>query len=276
MKPSQEQALITLLGDDDERAQQLIEEKLIALGSVSMSTLFRALASPDPVTHRNAQRILRRLCQSHVNDEFLAFCRSHAQDLERGVFLLAHTAYPEVEMGVYAKRIDDMAKVLRSRLRKNDSSHTTIEKINRFLFREQGFRGNEENYYDPDNSFLNRVIDRRLGIPITLSTLYLLVAERLQLPIVGVGMPGHFILKYRENDSEFFIDPFNDGMIMDAEDCQQVIEHMGQRFDPSLLKPTGPRQMLARMCANLMHIYRERQESSSYERIEKFLEALMD
>ena len=276
MKPSEEQALITLLGDEDERVQEMIAKKLLSLGDTCMPLLRRALASADEPAQRNARRILRQLCQADADNEFLDFCRSRDQDLERGAFLLARTGYPEVDMEPCRATLDAMAEALRGRLRGTDAAHTVVEKINRFLFREQKFRGNEADYYDPENSYLNRVLDRRLGIPITLSTVYLLIAARLHLPIVGVALPGHFLLKYRENDSEFFIDAFNEGLILENKDCREIVERMNQPFQPSFLAATGPRPMLARMCANLIHIYRERKETAAAGRMEMFLDALTD
>src|SRR3972149_3823708 len=101
-----------------------------------------------------------------------------------------------------------------------------IERINQFLFQEEGFSGNTHDYYDPRNSFLNDVLDRRTGIPITLSTLYMEVGRRLGGRLHGVGMPGHFLVKYVGPDEEIVIDPFNGGAIVSSADCQRILDRI--------------------------------------------------
>jgi regulator of sirC expression with transglutaminase-like and TPR domain len=121
------------------------------------------------------------------------------------------------------------------------------------------FRGNREDYYDPRNSFLNDVLERRLGIPITLSVVYMEVARRIGLPLVGVGMPGHFLLKvYDVEGRQILIDPFNNGAMLNAADCEQrmkVVYAGEMHFKPEYLLPVSRRQILTRMLNNLRHIY---------------------
>src|SRR5207249_12081786 len=131
-------------------------------------------------------------------------------------------------------------------------------KINTLLFETLGFRGNTDDYYDPRNSFFNDVLDRRVGIPITLSTVYLEVTRRLKFPIVGVGMPGHFIVKFADRDDEFFLDPFERGKILTREDCQLKLHEMygdSLEFHDRLLGRVTNRQILVRMLNNLKLIY---------------------
>jgi regulator of sirC expression with transglutaminase-like and TPR domain len=128
------------------------------------------------------------------------------------------------------------------------------------LFDEGGFRGNEDHYYDPRNSFLNEVLDRRLGIPITLSVLFLAVARRLGLRAEGVALPGHFLVRADAAGRELFVDPYRRGAVLTAEDCAQLWRGQGQgrtAFDARWLEPAAPRQILARMLHNLKRIYGE-------------------
>src|SRR5574337_509226 len=104
--------------------------------------------------------------------------------------------------------------------------HRLIVALGDYLFREQGFHGNNDDYYDPRNSFLNDVLDRRTGIPITLSTVYMEVGRRLGLCLHGVGMPGHFLVKYVGPDEEIVIDPFNEGAIVSSADCQRILDRI--------------------------------------------------
>ena len=178
--------------------------------------------------------------------------------LAEAALLMACEEYPQLEVSPFIDQLDEMAAVVRSMLRGGDSPQGTIEKINNVLFDEFGFRGNTENYYDPRNSFLNDVLQRRVGIPITLSAVYLEVARRLQMPIVGVGMPGRFLVKYRTPTEELILDPFNRGEILDREDCRSLVAQMfgdSVVFTDEMLERVTHRQILARMLHNLKQIY---------------------
>ena len=172
--------------------------------------------------------------------------------------LLACEEYPQLEISPYLDKLDEIAGLVQPRLTSRDSPLTTIETINDVLFGVMGFRGNTENYNDPRNSFFNDVLERRTGIPITLSAVYLEVARRVSFPIVGVGMPGHFLVKYVDRDQELFLDPFNNGEVLTRDDCARRFTQMfgdSQPFSEQMLVAVSPRQMLFRMLNNLKAIY---------------------
>ena len=146
--------------------------------------------------------------------------------------------------------------------------------MNRTLFRKERFRGNWDNYFDPQNSYLNCVLDRRLGIPISLSVLYLLVARRLKIPVQGVGIPGHFMLKYLDQETELYVDPFNDGRFMSRAECIQSIVEAGYPYQADFMEGVGPREILARMLRNLILIYVDRQEITLERILTRFLNLL--
>lgn len=182
----------------------------------------------------------------------------NAIPLAEASLLMACEEYPQLEVRPYIDQLDHIANMVQRRLRGTIEPVEIIEKINTVLFLRFGFRGNTENYYDPRNSFFNDVLDRHVGIPITLSVLYLEICRRLNLPIYGVGMPGHFIVKYANRAEEFFLDPFNQGEILTRQDCWKRIQSVyGDRieYDERLLEPTTNRQILARMLNNLKIIY---------------------
>jgi regulator of sirC expression with transglutaminase-like and TPR domain len=138
-----------------------------------------------------------------------------------------------------------------------------IAALNTVLFKEQGFQGNRSEYYDPKNSFLNDVIIRKKGIPISLSVIYMEVARRVGLSLEGVGFPGHFLVKYHDGDIEILIDVFNDGQIRAREDLNQMLQQLyrGQvSYQPGFVAASGKRDILRRMLNNLKWIYLERGE----------------
>jgi len=201
--------------------------------------------------------------KSPITADFTALVSAQIEDdridLLRAALTIARTEYPELDIENYVTRVEALASKVRSQLVPNFSVMDLISTINRVLFREIGFRGNREDYYDPRNSFLNDVLERRLGIPITLSVLYMEVAQRVGLPLVGVGMPGHFLLKvYDIEGRQILIDPFNQGSMLNAAECEQRMRQIysGElRFKPEYLLPVSRRQILTRMLNNLRHIY---------------------
>jgi len=269
-------ALIKLLSDDDPAAMRLLEDSFRNKGGDGVSLLQEITAEAPATARRNAETILESIERELAAGRFRRFCK-HGTDLERGTFLLAATRYPHVDAGQYSRQLDEMAEAIRPNARAGIPS-AAIAAINQHLFRELGFTGNSQNYYDPDNSFINKVLDRRTGIPITLSAVYLFVAWRLALPLVGVGMPGHFIVRWLDQSGDdaggLFVDPFNGGQILKEEDCVAFLERNQQSFSPEMLAPVSARQVLARMCNNLVSIYRAEDEPQSARLYEDFATAL--
>jgi regulator of sirC expression with transglutaminase-like and TPR domain len=186
-------------------------------------------------------------------------------DLAEATLLIAKEEYPALDIGAYLARLDVMGAALQATVQGVAEPRRQIEALNRLLFAEHGFRGNSEDYYDPRNSFLNEVLDRRTGIPITLSVVYLAVARRASLPLVGVGMPGHFLVKHVGPDGEIVIDPFAQGAVLSPPDCQQILDRIFDgkvAFSPQHLAPVGAQQILGRMLTNLKTIYFNNQEYS--------------
>jgi regulator of sirC expression with transglutaminase-like and TPR domain len=178
--------------------------------------------------------------------------------LAEAALLLACEEYPQLEISPYVDQLDEIASRIRPHVYEGASPLDKVAAINEVLFNQFGFRGNSDDYFDPRNSYLNDVLDRRLGIPITLSAVYLEVARRLNYPIFGVGMPGHFIVKYADRDHEFFLDPFECGTLLTVDDCREKIQSQygdAIEFSDRLLARAGPRQILSRMLNNLKKIY---------------------
>jgi regulator of sirC expression with transglutaminase-like and TPR domain len=182
--------------------------------------------------------------------------REEEIDLARASLLVACEEYPGLDVNGYLERIDAMAAALRGRL--EHSPATAVAALNRVLFEEEGFRGNVREYYDPRNSFLNDVLDRRTGIPITLSTVYLAVGRRAGVSVDGVGLPGHFVVRVSTAVGESLVDPFHGGAMLSAEDCQERLDRIyaGRvRLGPEMLAACPPRAMLSRIVRNLKAIY---------------------
>jgi regulator of sirC expression with transglutaminase-like and TPR domain len=151
-----------------------------------------------------------------------------------------------------------MAAAVRTTVTTTDDPTLKIACLNAYLFDERGFRGNADEYYDPRNSFLNDVMDRRLGIPITLSIIYMEVGRRVGMPLQGIGMPGHFLMKYAEPGTDIYIDAFNRGRILSRRGCEELVQELyGEpvALQESFLAPVTKKQILARVLMNLKAIY---------------------
>jgi regulator of sirC expression with transglutaminase-like and TPR domain len=179
-------------------------------------------------------------------------------NLAEAALLIAQEEYPALDIGAYLRRLDRMAEAARPRTGAATNPRRFLDGLNDYLFRREGFRGNTESYYDPRNSFLNEVLDRRTGIPITLAVVYLELARRLGMPLLGVGMPGHFLVKYAGSDDEIVIDPFGGGAMLSPADCQRILDQLYSgrvAFEPRMLAPVGSRHILTRMLNNLKGIF---------------------
>jgi regulator of sirC expression with transglutaminase-like and TPR domain len=195
-------------------------------------------------------------------------------NLAEAALTIAAEEYPRLDMPLYLDKLDRMGDMARERARDAINSLDQISALNAVLFEELGFRGNRGNYYDPRNSFLNEVIDRRTGIPITLTVVYIEVARRIGLFIEGVGMPSHFIARHEAATGDVFIDVFNSGRLMGEMGCAEMLEEMsGGKFAlrPEHLAAVTKKQILARMLANLLGIY----SSSDNHRALAVIERLM-
>ncbi len=186
-------------------------------------------------------------------------------DLAEAAFLIAKEEYPDLAVSSYLCRLDAMAEAVRPQVHDPGDPRAVCAGLNEYLFRQEGFRGNTENYFDPRNSFLNEVLDRKLGIPITLSVLYIELARRLGLPLQGAGMPGHFLVKCSVPGAELVIDPYGGGAILSSADCQRILDTLfGGRvtLEPRMLAPINSRQILIRILNNLKGIYVKADEYS--------------
>jgi regulator of sirC expression with transglutaminase-like and TPR domain len=145
----------------------------------------------------------------------------------------------------------------------NRNPHNVLESLNEVIFVREGLLGNQEDYYDPRNSFLNEVLERKRGIPISLSVIYMEVARRIGFPIEGLGLPGHFIVKYEDEARRILIDPYNQGRCITEEQCQELLDRVyggAVSVQPAFLQPMGRKAIITRMLFNLKGIYYQKED----------------
>jgi regulator of sirC expression with transglutaminase-like and TPR domain len=189
-------------------------------------------------------------------------------DLAQACLMIAQDAYPALDVERYLGEIERMALRLRTRMPRSTAAEERIAALNEFLFEDLGYCGNADDYYDPRNSYLNDVIDRKTGIPITLSVLYMEVGRRVGLPLEGVSFPGHFLVRVQVRGGVLVLDPFAGGVLQSEADLRGRLKRVipeGVAADvpvaelplDQFLEPASKRQILARVLRNLKAIYRK-------------------
>lgn len=276
LSESQRTALVSLLADEDDLVYRTVREKILSFGPEVTGWLKPHLLSSDPLLRRRSHEIVNHFAKQDADTAFLVFCLKQGEefDVEEGIWKLARTRYPNINTSAYSALLDGFAADLRQRLNLSLDPEKIVAAINEFLFDELGFVGNEENYYEPENSYLNRVIDRRTGNPISLCLVYILIARRLKLPVAGIGLPGHFICRFQTTKEEIYIDAFNRGKLLTKADCVKYLLHTNHSLEEGHLIPVSARRILLRICANLHQIYTQLNREADIARLQRYLVAL--
>jgi len=275
--------LIKLLDDNDEFVYQHVRNKLLEAGNDAIPALMMGLTNDNPLLNERIKNIIDEIYFSEVDVKFKELSEKKDGILEEAVFLIANFGYPEMDMKKYQSELDEMSTKLNLSIDKmklnplipQDDPLQIIKIINHFLFYQQGFKGNTENFYEPENTFFNDVMDRKKGIPISLSILYLLICKRLNLPTYGVNLPAHFIIKYVDERDEFYIDPYNNGIVISKSEAIKFLSRIGltkEDFDSiSFLKIADDKDIIKRSLNNLVNIYTRSGDTQKTKQLKKIM-----
>lgn len=269
---TQRDAFLSLLDDPTPAVRRALLARFFELGSGAAAFLQEIAAGTNRVLARHAAWFLNELKLADPVADFSGFIRSLNYELETGSLLLARTITPQLDAGGCCTTLDTIAARCRELIVEPSSAREKCRIINRVLFHEWGFHGNVEHYTDPRNSFLDQVLERRTGIPLSLSIVYLLVAERLGIELEPVGLPGHFIVGCFVDDLPFFIDPFDRGVFRDADEIFDLLR--AHKIVPKVsdLAPTPVREVLCRSCRNLVNHYTAAGETERARLFARFVE----
>lgn len=268
--------MLSLLGDEDTSVVESIRGHILSAGAAGLEFLANNTLHPDPAIRRRVLETIDKDAADRYDREFLAFVLSQGEhfDLEEGIWKFTLTSYPRTNIEGFKAQLDDWSDRVRDLMGQSLGPGVVIDSLNEVLFRGLGFVGNETDYFNPENSYLNRVMDLRRGIPISLCLVYLLISKRLGLPLVGIGMPGHFICRWQTATEEVFIDPFHSGRLLTRSECRKRLHDLAIEYDDRHLAPLSHRRTLTRVVANLHLIHRERRETATVERLLRYLVAL--
>jgi regulator of sirC expression with transglutaminase-like and TPR domain len=255
LSPVQRDAFLSLLDDTTPAVRLGLLKYFQQLGPAAAPFLETISRGSNRILARHATWFLEELRFSDPVAEFRGFIRSQNYELESGSLLLARTVRPSVSPSGCSETLHEIAERCRELMVEPSSAREKCRVLNRVLFHEWGFHGNVEHYTDPRNSFLDQVLSRRTGIPISLSIVYLLVADRIGMTLEPVGLPGHFIVGCFTDDLPFFIDPFDRGVFRDADEIFDLLRANNITPKASDLAPTPVREVLCRSCRNLVNHY---------------------
>lgn len=251
------EALVSLLGDEDLRIYKMVAGHVRELGHAAIPVLERWVENPDVRIRMRCRQLLLEIRAGEVERdlEALATAPDEDVDLEHGCWVIARTEYPALEKSAISGPLDRIAADVAPRLVGVTEPREQIQVLNQVIFEEWRFRRDHRNYYDPDNTFLHRVLELRTGVSVSLATLYVLVARRVGLPIHGVGMPNAVLARYGDTGTDLFLDPASQGRLLSRRDLAQYLSSAGYYFKDGYISNATPRELLLRTLQHLMVSY---------------------
>ncbi len=249
--------LVRLLDDTDARMQRIVRKELLE-HSLEIVLQKSYLLSHIPASDlENVHHLLHTLHHDLTRSAFYQVIHQPGDDvdLEKSMAVLSYWNDPFFDYTELKQSLDRLAGEIATFLPSSGHPLVFLDHINYFLFTRYKFQGNRVDYYNPDNIFLDRLLKNRKGIPISLAIVYLLLAQRLNLPIFGVSMPSHFLLKFFNGEDEIFFDAYNEGRIYSREECLRFLENAHHSDPETVLKGCDNREIVARVLRNLKIIY---------------------
>ena len=252
--------LIQSLTSPDAEVRADARRRLLDLGADAVPLLRRHASSASPRTRAGLWGILREINKRGFQSELRRFAVDpRSVSLERAALALSGIDNPDLDADSYVTRLTQFSSDLAFLLGPESETAFHLEAFRNFMSGELGFTGNSDDYYDPANSFVDQVIDRRSGIPITLSLIYMVVGSKAGLRVHGIGLPGHFIIRFGDSRDEIYLDPFHEGRILSRRDCERIVAGRGFALHEEYLTPVTPKTIVSRMCRNLVNAYSFRQ-----------------
>jgi regulator of sirC expression with transglutaminase-like and TPR domain len=245
----------SLLDDESPLVRKALLARLKDNAEEGLVFLREVANDEDPLLARHAHELIKTLGWVDGVSDFIKFIRSQRYELETGWFLLDRTIYPSFEMSTSTLFLDKLSDRCRELLTPPMLPLEICSVMNRVLFHEYGFRGAGKDFENPQNSFLHRVLERRKGLPITLSVLYILIARRLGFDLEPIGLPGRFMVGCFSEVRPFYIDPWSGGRIYEVDQIEEFLGDYSIEDSGSALLPVTVADTLVRGCRNLIHHY---------------------
>ena len=272
---SEIESLMFLMEDPDPFVQEQVQLRFQELGDQAVPLLDQIrVESKDKDEKKRIKDVLHQLTFETLKEEFAELLSEGIQNrsqLEKAVLLLARFGNPTLRTSEYVKTLDHFADMIRPSLRYKRNERDKMQILMKFIFEDLNFKGDNKNYHDPANGFLDQVIDRRKGLPIALSLVAMFIARRLQLPVFGVNMPIHFMLTFVGAEEEQLIDPYDQGAEVSYDQCYFFLKKNNVTPRPEHFKMAADIDILTRCIRNLMHSYERSEDAHRVEDLKNLL-----
>lgn len=275
LTPGELNALVSLLDDSDREVRMHVRDRIISLGNDIIPFLEKKWENSfNPDIQKEIEELVHDLQFSLLKERLIDWRDTDDRDLLTGLWIINTYQYPDLE---YAKLNAEMHQIyfdVWTAFKSDLTPYEQVRAINNVLFNTLRFSANSKNFHSPANSMLSSVLDSKRGNPLTLCSIYLLVAKKLGLPIYGVNLPNLFVLTYKSADVTFYINAFNKGLIFSRKDIFNYLEQLKIEPKPEYFEPCGHLQMMVRMFRNLENAFEKLGESDKVQEIKELIELL--
>jgi len=272
---SEIESLVTLLDDPDPFVHSQVRNRLFELGQQAVPLLDQQKSETKDDSERELiTEIIQHITYGNLEEDFLDVLGEgiyNLEKLEKAVFILSRFDNPTLREEEYARKLDRFAGMVANRIQYEPDESRRMRQLLEFVFEELKFTGSTVDYYNPDNSYLNRVIERRQGLPISLGMIVLFLGRRLEMPFYGVNMPIHFMLRFKGEKEEVLIDPFDRGKVVSYNQCYFFLKQNGVEPKSKHFEAAGETQILARSIRNLIQSYKKLGADRKVEGLKKLL-----
>ena len=250
------QALIRLLDDDDPGVESHVEQQLVGMGESVIPRLETAWESAgDEVVQQRIEDIIQLIQRNHTLDELRAWKERGGDSLLQGWYLISKFQFPELPYDTFKNAINRLTSKIWLETPRGANVPERLRVINRVLYRQENFRGNRRSPFDPKNYFINTLFELKKGAPISLSILYIIISQELEISLQGISVPGHFVLTYRDQNNEFYIDAFDKGGFFTRKELSRYLKEVNAQPSESYYEPISPQSIIQELLRTLITCY---------------------
>jgi regulator of sirC expression with transglutaminase-like and TPR domain len=272
MTENELKALVSLLEDEDKQISTHVQEKILSLGTQAIPFLEREWESNlNPSVQSRIEELIHTLQYELVKERLKAWYTSPDQDLLTGMWIIATYQYPDIELEKLKQELEQVYYETWLEFRPDLYAFDQVKVVNSVIFNKLKFGANTKNFHSPGNSMINVVLETHKGNPITLCVIYLLVAQKLKLPVHGVNLPNLFILTYKDDNHQFYINAFNRGLIFSKQDIENYIHELHMVPQPSFFEPCNSLEIIRRALRNLVMSFEKMGEHAKADEVKVLL-----
>ncbi|MBL7862014.1 MAG: transglutaminase family protein [Cyclobacteriaceae bacterium] len=272
MTENELKALVSLLDDEDKQIAAHVQEKILSLGTEAIPFLEKEWESNlNPDVQSRIEELIHTLQYELVKERLKAWYSSENQDLLTGMWIIATYQYPDIELEKLKQELEQIYYETWLEFRPDLYAYDQVKVINGVIFNKLKFGANTKNFHSPGNSMINVVLETRKGNPITLCVIYMLVAQKLKLPVSGVNLPNLFILTYKDDNHQFYINAFNRGLIFSKQDIENYIHELHLVPQPSFFEACSNIEIIRRALRNLIMSFEKMGEHAKAEEVKLLL-----